>query len=103
GRAPQAQTHHHAQALVDFRFWILDCRVMAESRIQNQASTMKLSPVLKLVRLSALPSAWADQFGGMALALALAPVLGYRFDALKIAWLLPASLGVYLGGMALND
>lgn len=76
---------------------------MAESRIQDQASTMKLSPVLKLVRLSALPSAWADQFGGMALAFALAPVLGYRFEALKIAWLLPASLGVYLGGMALND
>ena len=64
---------------------------------------MKIAPVLKLVRLSALPSAWADQFGGMALAVALAPTMGYRFDAAKIAWLLPMSLGVYLGGMALND
>jgi 4-hydroxybenzoate polyprenyltransferase len=64
---------------------------------------MKLSPILKLVRLSALPSAWADQFGGMALAFALAGALNYRFDPLKILWLLPASLGVYLGGMALND
>ncbi|MCB9892958.1 MAG: hypothetical protein H6839_00745 [Planctomycetes bacterium] len=64
---------------------------------------MKLAPVLKLVRLSALPSAWADQFGGMALALALAPVLRYRFEPSKLVWLLPMSLGIYLGGMALND
>ncbi|MCA8913426.1 MAG: hypothetical protein KDB82_17130 [Planctomycetes bacterium] len=64
---------------------------------------MKLSPVLKLVRLSALPSAWADQFGGMALAFAMVGAGYWRFEPAKIALLLPMSFGVYLGGMALND
>ena len=58
---------------------------------------------LKLVRLSALPSAWADQFGGMALAVLLVGAGYYRIDVSKLPWLLLASLGVYLGGMALND
>ena len=58
---------------------------------------------LKLVRLSALPSAWADQFGGMALALFVAGNLQYEWHPGKILWLLLASFGVYLGGMALND
>lgn len=64
---------------------------------------MKLTPILKLVRLSALPSAWADQFGGMALAAALVGTGFWRFEPWKIALLLPMSFGVYLGGMALND
>ncbi|MBZ0136078.1 MAG: UbiA family prenyltransferase [Planctomycetes bacterium] len=64
---------------------------------------MKLTPILKLVRLSALPSAWADQFGGMALAFAMLGAGYWRFDPIKIVWLLLMSFGVYLGGMALND
>ncbi|MEZ5991599.1 MAG: hypothetical protein R3E76_04530 [Planctomycetota bacterium] len=64
---------------------------------------MKLTPILKLVRLSALPSAWADQFGGMALASVLVGAGYWRFEPWKIALLLPMSFGVYLGGMALND
>ena len=64
---------------------------------------MKLTPILKLVRLSALPSAWADQFGGMALAAAMLGAGYWQFLPGKIAWLLLMSLGVYLGGMALND
>jgi 4-hydroxybenzoate polyprenyltransferase len=64
---------------------------------------MKLTAVLKLVRLSALPSAWADQFGGMALAFAMVGAGYWRFEPAKIVWLLVMSLGVYLGGMALND
>lgn len=54
---------------------------------------------LKLVRLSALPSALADVLGGMALAVALVGGIG----AGKLPWLLLASTGVYLGGMACND
>lgn len=61
---------------------------------------MKFAPVLKLVRVSALPSALADVFGGVALAWAL---LGAEFEPLKLPWLLLATIGVYLGGMALND
>ena len=64
---------------------------------------MKLTPILKLVRLSALPSAWADQFGGMALASVLVGAGYWRFEPWKIALLLPMSFGIYLGGMALND
>lgn len=64
---------------------------------------MKLTPILKLVRLSALPSAWADQFGGMALALAMVGAGYWQFHPGKIAWLLMMSFGVYQGGMALND
>lgn len=60
-----------------------------------------MKAVLKLVRLSALPSAWADQLGGMALA---AAVLGAgQISAARLPLLLLASFGVYLGGMALND
>jgi hypothetical protein len=61
---------------------------------------MKLHSALKLVRISALPSALADVFGGMALAYAL---LGPKLEASKVLLLLPATIGVYLGGMALND
>lgn len=65
---------------------------------------MKLSAVLKLVRVSALPSAWADQFGGMALVVALVYKAGYgRVELSKLPLLLIMSMGVYLGGMALND
>jgi len=64
---------------------------------------MKPMAILKLVRLSALPSAWADVFGGMALAVALASRLYYRVEVSRLPWLLLASLGVYLGGMACND
>lgn len=65
---------------------------------------VKLLPLLKLVRLSALPSALADVFGGMALVVALAPIVGLWTISLgKLPWLLLASLGIYLGGMASND
>lgn len=60
---------------------------------------MKFVATLKLVRVSALPSALADVFGGMALAYALLP----EFELAKLPWLLLATAGVYLGGMALND
>ncbi|MBK9975993.1 MAG: hypothetical protein IPP14_14570 [Planctomycetes bacterium] len=61
---------------------------------------MKLLPILKLVRLSALPSALADVCGGVALAVSLG--LGGRAPD-KLGWLLLATVGIYLGGMALND
>ena len=60
---------------------------------------MKVMPVLKLVRLSALPSAWADVFGGVALVLAILP----GANLARWPWLLLATTGIYLGGMALND
>jgi 4-hydroxybenzoate polyprenyltransferase len=59
-----------------------------------------MKSILKLVRLSALPSALADQLGGMALA---ALIVRANLDLWKLPWLLLASAGVYLGGMALND
>lgn len=65
---------------------------------------MKLAPLLKLVRLSALPSALADVFGGMALAVALGPVFGlWHAGPSRLPWLLLATAGIYLGGMASND
>jgi hypothetical protein len=54
---------------------------------------------LKLVRISALPSALADVFGGMALVAAILP----NADIARWPWLLLATGGIYLGGMALND
>lgn len=60
---------------------------------------MKPAAILKLVRLSALPSALADVFGGTAIALACgAPAAGSR-----LPWLLLATAGIYLGGMGAND
>ena len=65
---------------------------------------MRVLPLLKLVRLSALPSALADVFGGMALAAALGPVFGVDHIGLdRLPWLLLATTGIYLGGMASND
>lgn len=65
---------------------------------------MKVLPLLKLVRLSALPSALADVFGGMALTVALSAQFGLQLHgASKLPWLLLASCGIYLGGMASND
>ncbi|MBE7491793.1 MAG: hypothetical protein HS108_08605 [Planctomycetes bacterium] len=65
---------------------------------------MKILSLLKLVRLSALPSALADVPGGMALAVALGPVLGLgHVGAAKLPWLILATTGIYLGGMAGND
>lgn len=61
---------------------------------------MKLVPILKLVRLSALPSALADVCGGVGLAVSLG-VAPRPQD--KLPWLLLATAGIYLGGMALND
>jgi 4-hydroxybenzoate polyprenyltransferase len=62
-----------------------------------------MKALLKLVRLSALPSAWADQLGGMALAYALASTLKYDWRPGTILTLALMSFGIYLGGMALND
>jgi hypothetical protein len=62
-----------------------------------------MKAVLKLVRLSALPSAWADQLGGMALAYALASTLKYDWRPGTILVLALTTFGIYLGGMALND
>lgn len=59
--------------------------------------------LFRLVRISALPSALADVFGGMALAIALAPRGYFTVNAAKLPWLLLATIGVYLGGMACND
>lgn len=64
---------------------------------------MKPLAVAKLVRVSALPSALADVFGGMALAYALAGRASFTVFPARLPWLILASLGVYLGGMALND
>lgn len=65
---------------------------------------MKILPLLKLVRLSALPSALADVFGGVALVAALGPVFGMGHVTLdRLPWLLLATTGIYLGGMASND
>lgn len=65
---------------------------------------MKVLPYLKLVRLSALPSALADVFGGMALAMALGPGFGLWHPGIdRLPWLLLATTGIYLGGMASND
>lgn len=66
--------------------------------------SVKLLPLLKLVRLSALPSALADVFGGMALVVALGPSMSlWNVGAAKLPWLLLATCGIYLGGMASND
>lgn len=59
---------------------------------------------LKLVRISALPSALADVFGGSALALAVIPWFSSaQFAREKLPWLLLTTVGIYLGGMGLND
>lgn len=59
---------------------------------------------LKLVRISALPSALADVFGGSALALAAFPwSSSAQFTREKLPWLLLTTFGIYLGGMGLND
>ncbi|MBX3461258.1 MAG: hypothetical protein KF696_15035 [Planctomycetes bacterium] len=55
------------------------------------------------MRISALPSALADVLGGMALAYAMAPRGWFTVHAGKLPWLLLATIGVYLGGMACND
>ncbi|MCC6465878.1 MAG: hypothetical protein IT463_11110 [Planctomycetes bacterium] len=60
---------------------------------------MKPLAVLKLVRLSALPSALADIFGGTAVALACGATLTHG----RLPWLLVATAGIYLGGMGAND
>ncbi len=60
---------------------------------------MKFTASMKLVRVSALPSALADVFGGVALAVFIAG----RADLHKLPWLLLLTVGIYLGGMALND
>lgn len=62
-----------------------------------------LYPILKFVRVSALPSAWADTLGGCALALAVSASGVFRFEPAKLPWLLLMTLGIYLGGMAHND
>lgn len=63
-----------------------------------------LTGIFKLVRISALPSAWADVFGGSALALASLPWIATpSFAQDKLPWLLLTTLGIYLGGMGLND
>lgn len=60
---------------------------------------MNIRAHLKLVRISALPSALADVFGGMALVAAVLP----GANTARWPWLLLATGGIYLGGMALND
>lgn len=60
---------------------------------------MKIEPWLRFVRISALPSALADVFGGMALVAAVLP----GANIARWPWLLLATGGIYLGGMALND
>lgn len=63
-----------------------------------------MKAVLKLVRVSALPSALADVFGGSAIALAAMPwAASTPFAREKLPWLLLTTVGIYLGGMALND
>lgn len=63
-----------------------------------------LRPWFRLVRFSALPSALADGFGGMALALWMGMRTGaFSAEVSKLWLLLAATTGIYLGGMALND
>jgi 4-hydroxybenzoate polyprenyltransferase len=65
---------------------------------------MNLMPILKFLRVSALPSALADVFGGMALVTALAMATGgFELTTLPLVGVLLATVGVYLLGMALND
>ena len=63
-----------------------------------------LKGALKLLRISALPSALADVLGGSALALAALPWVPHaHFAREKLPWLVLTSVGIYLGGMGLND
>jgi hypothetical protein len=55
--------------------------------------------LLRYLRVSALPTALADVAGGMALAMLLVPGAGSG----PLLWLVLASIGLYLGGMGLND
>ena len=60
-------------------------------------------PWMKFLRISALPSALADVFGGTALAMAVLPQWVYGQPTARIWALLLTTTGIYLGGMGLND
>lgn len=63
-----------------------------------------LKGALKLLRVSALPSALADVLGGSALALAALPHASRTlYVQEKLPWLVLTTIGIYLGGMGLND
>lgn len=68
---------------------------------------MNIKAIFKLTRISALPSAFADIFGGMALVFAYTNYVWGSENTgsllLVFAMLLIASFGIYLGGMASND
>ncbi len=65
--------------------------------------TLLFTPWLRFLRISALPSALADVFGGTALALAIIQPWVLVNPWPYLPWLLLATTGIYLGGMGLND
>lgn len=66
---------------------------------------MRIVPVLKFLRISALPSAWADMLVGCALLAGLSDSSSYNTSNVVLAmpFLLILSTCLYLGGMGMND
>ncbi|MCC6575210.1 MAG: hypothetical protein IT462_15645 [Planctomycetes bacterium] len=64
---------------------------------------MYIVPWLKFLRISALPSALADVFGGVALVAALYPPSMLAHPTAQVWSLVLTTTGIYLGGMGLND
>ncbi len=64
---------------------------------------MRIVPILKFLRVSALPSAWADMLVGCALLVGLSRGGLHSGVGIAVPFLLLLSTCLYLGGMGLND